>query len=196
MLRQSFGKVMLVSHEQRSYVWKLTDSGVKSGYLIGWHAHFHGYGNLRRICGEDWRICRFRGSVWAFWLNHLKKFCTVMTVQNFFKWFIRWFNQNFFKWFNSQREVFVNTALVFTSECLLFRTFTITSDFYRRYLETFSTMFSCDCGKRFGISIQRLYTELEKNIDASRTNLVDKLQSGAINNTNSLARNFCAESYC
>jgi hypothetical protein len=181
MLRQNFGKVMLVSHEQRSYVWKLTDSGVKSGYLIGWHAHFHGYGNLRRICGEDWRICRFRGSVWAFWLNHLKKFCTVIGLS---------FSTD------SQREVFVNTALVFTSECLLFRTFTITSDFYRRYLETFSTMFSCDCGKRFGISIQRLYTELEKNIDASRTNLVDKLQSGAINNTNSLARNFCAESYC
>jgi hypothetical protein len=28
---------------------------------------------------------------------------------------------------DSQREVFVNTALVFTSECLLFQTFTITS---------------------------------------------------------------------
>jgi hypothetical protein len=41
-------------------------------------------------------------------------------------------------------------------------------------------MFSCDCGKRFGISIQRLYTELEKNIDASRANFVDKLLSGAI----------------
>jgi hypothetical protein len=39
-----------------------------------------------------------------------------------------------------------------------------------------------------------LYTELEKNIDASRTNFVEKLLSGAINNTNrSLARNFGAE---
>ena len=57
-------------------------------------------------------------------------------------------------------------------------------------------MLVCDCGKRFGISIQRLYTELEKNIDASRTNFVDKLLSGAINNTNrSLARNVGAESY-
>jgi hypothetical protein len=48
----------------------------------------------------------------------------------------------------------------------------------------------CDCGKRFGTSIQRLYTELEKNIDASQANFVDKLLSGAINNTSrSLARN-------
>jgi hypothetical protein len=39
-----------------------------------------------------------------------------------------------------------------------------------------------------------LYTELEKNIDASRTNFVDKLLSGVINNTSrSLARNFGAE---
>jgi hypothetical protein len=47
--------------------------------------------------------------------------------------------------------------------------------------------------------LQRLYTELEKNIDASRTNSVDELLSGevnAINNTSrSLARNFGAESY-
>jgi hypothetical protein len=106
MLRQSFDKVMLVSHEQRSYAWKLTDSGVKSGYLIGWHAHFHGYGHLRRISGEAWRICRFRGSVWAFWLNHLKKFCIVIGL--------------YFRRIRS-REVFVNTALVFISECLLFR---------------------------------------------------------------------------
>jgi hypothetical protein len=139
MLRQSFGKVMLVSHEQRSYVWKLTDSGVKSCCLIGWHAHFHGNGNLRRICGEDWRIFRFKGSVWAFWLNHLKKFCTVIGLS---------FSTD------SQRDVFVNTALVFTSECLLFRTFTITSDFYRRYLETFSTMFSL----RLRQTIWNLYT--------------------------------------
>jgi hypothetical protein len=40
-----------------------------------------------------------------------------------------------------------------------------------------------------------LYTELEKNIDASRTNSVDEVLS-AMNNTNrSLARNFGAESY-
>jgi hypothetical protein len=46
-------------------------------------------------------------------------------------------------------------------------------------------------------SLQRLYTELEKNIDASRMNFLDKLLSGAINNTSrSLARNFGAESYC
>jgi hypothetical protein len=39
-----------------------------------------------------------------------------------------------------------------------------------------------------------LYTELEKNIDASQTNFVDKLLSGVINNTNrSLARNFGTE---
>ena len=54
---------------------------------------------------------------------------------------------------DSQREVFVNTALVFTSE-LLFRTFTITSDFYQRYLETFSTMFSL----RLRQTIWNLYT--------------------------------------
>jgi hypothetical protein len=71
--------------------------------------------------------------------------------------------------------------------------FTIfTSDLYQRY--------------QFAIaandleSLQRLYTELEKNIDASRTNSVDELLSGevsAINNTSrSLARNFGAESYC
>ena len=82
---------------------------------------------------------------------------------------------------DSQREVFVNTALVFTSECLLFRTFTITSDFYQRYLETFSTMFSL---RRLRQTIwnlyQRLYTELEKNIDALRTNFVDKLLSKII----------------
>jgi hypothetical protein len=110
---------------------------------------------------------------------------------------------------DSQREVFVNTALVY-SHCLpvfiisnvYLRNFTIfTSDFYQRYLETFSTMFM-----QFAIaandleslhSLQRLYTELEKNIDASRTNFVDKLLSGAINSTSrSLARNFGAESYC
>jgi hypothetical protein len=102
---------------------------------------------------------------------------------------------------DSQREVFVNTALVFTSECLLFRTFTITTVLLRaistkRYLETFSTMFSL----RLRLTIWNFYTfdtELEKNIDASRTNFVDKLLSGAINNTSrSLARNFGAESYC
>jgi hypothetical protein len=46
-------------------------------------------------------------------------------------------------------------------------------------------------------SLQRLYTELEKNIDASRTDFVNKLLSGAINSTSrSLARNFGAESNC
>ena len=104
---------------------------------------------------------------------------------------------------DSQREVFVNTALVFTSGCLiLFRTFTITTVLLRAISTSdiwkhFRQCSVCDCGKRFGISIQRVYTELEKNIDASRTNFVDKLLSGAINNTSrSLARNFCAESYC
>ena len=101
---------------------------------------------------------------------------------------------------DSQREVFVNTALVFTSECLLFRTFTITTVLLRAIStsDIWKHFRQCSvCGKRFGISIQRLYTELEKNIDASRTNCVDKLLSGAINNTSrSLARNFGTESYC
>jgi hypothetical protein len=97
---------------------------------------------------------------------------------------------------DSQREVFVNTALVFTSECYYFERLllraTSTSDIWKHFRQC--SVY--DCGKRFGISIQRLYTELEKNIDASRTNFVDKLLSGAINNTNrSLARNFGAESY-
>ena len=87
---------------------------------------------------------------------------------------------------DSQREVFVNTALVFTSGCLiLFRTFTITTVLLRAISTSdiwkhFRQCSVCDCGKRFGISIQRVYTELEKNIDASRTNFVDKLLSGAI----------------
>jgi hypothetical protein len=50
---------------------------------------------------------------------------------------------------------------------------------------------------RLRLTIWNFYTfdtELEKNIDASRTNFVDKLLSGAINNTSrSLARNFGAE---
>jgi hypothetical protein len=51
----------------------------------------------------------------------------------------------------------------------------------------------CHCGKRFGISIQRLCTELEKNIDASRANFVDKLLSRAVNSpSRSLAINFGA----
>jgi hypothetical protein len=101
---------------------------------------------------------------------------------------------------DSQREVFVNTALVFTSECLLFRTFTITTVLLRAISTSdiwkhFRQCSVCDCGKRFGISTHRVYTELEKNIDASQTNFVDKLLSGAINNTSrSLARNFGAES--
>ena len=109
---------------------------------------------------------------------------------------------------DSQREVFVNTALVLTSESLsvfytisnvYLRNVTIfTSDFYQRYLETFSTMSSL----RLRHTIWNLYNVCirslsEKNIDASRTNFVDKLLSGAINNTSrSLARNFGAESYC
>ena len=98
---------------------------------------------------------------------------------------------------DSQREVFVNTALVFISEC-----FNTISKFERLLLRVISTndiwkhfrqCSVCDCGKRFGISIQRLYTELEKNIDASRANFVDKLLSGAIKNTSrSLAINFGA----
>jgi hypothetical protein len=43
--------------------------------------------------------------------------------------------------------------------------------------------------------LQRLYTELEKNIDASRTNSVDELLSATNNTSRSLARNFGAESY-
>ena len=100
---------------------------------------------------------------------------------------------------DSQREVFINTALVFTTlplsyyfERLLLRA--ISTSYIWKHFRQCSV---CDCGKRFGISIQRLYTELEKNIDTSRTNFVDKLLSGAINNTSrSLARNFGAESYC
>jgi hypothetical protein len=66
-----------------------------------------------------------------------------------------------------------------------------TSDIWKHFRQC------SDCDKRFGISIQRLYTELEKNIDASLANFVDKLLSGAINNTSrSLAINFGAESYC
>jgi hypothetical protein len=78
---------------------------------------------------------------------------------------------------DSQREVFVKTALVysglpvFTISNVNPRNITIfTSHFYQRYLETFSTMFM-----QFAIaandleslhSLQRLYTQLEKNIDA------------------------------
>jgi hypothetical protein len=108
---------------------------------------------------------------------------------------------------DSQREVFVNTALV---TCLplgiyyfeVFEHFSITTVLLRAISTSdiwkhFRQCSVCDCGKRFVISIQRLYTELEKNIDASRTNFVDKLLSGAINNTSrSRARNFGAESYC
>jgi hypothetical protein len=60
---------------------------------------------------------------------------------------------------DSQREVFVNTALVFTSECLLFRTSGMweillflraisTSDIWKHFRQCSV----CDCGKRFGIS--------------------------------------------
>jgi hypothetical protein len=101
---------------------------------------------------------------------------------------------------DSQREVFVNMALVYSvyyferlSEKFYY--------FYERFLPAISgNIFD---NVQFAIaandleSLQRLYTELEKNIDASRTNFVDKLLSGAINNTSrSLARNFGAESYC
>jgi hypothetical protein len=186
MLRQSFGKVMLVSHEQRSYAWKLTDSGVKSGYLIGWHAHFHGYRHLRRICGEAWRICRFRGSVWAFWLNHLKKILHC-------HWLI--FSTD------SQRELFVNTALVFTSECLLFRTFTITTVLLRAISTSdiwkhFRQCSVCDCGKRFGTSIQRLIRSLKRiSMPHGRILLTSYWTAPSTTQAESsiLARNFGAE---
>ena len=150
-------KVILVNREQRSYAWMLTDSGVKSSYLIGWHAHFHGYGHL-------WWICRFRISVWAFWLNHLKKFCTVIGLyfDGFAAWGIRQHGISVYLW--------VTISNVY---------------YYERFLPAIS-------GNIFD-NVQFA----EKNIDASRTNFVDKLLSGAINNTSrSLARNFGAESYC
>jgi hypothetical protein len=204
MLRQNFGKVMLVSHEQRSYAWKLTDSGVKSGYIIGWHSHFHGYGHLRRICGEAWRICRFRGSVWAFWLNHLKQFCTVIGL---------YFRRIRSVRYSSTRHYIVNiiqciVKVVFICVYYFERLSEEFYYFYERFLPAISgNIFNnvhavCDCGKRFGIStfsttFVYVACQLEKNIDASRTNFVDKLLSGAINGTSrSLARNFGAESYC
>jgi hypothetical protein len=89
---------------------------------------------------------------------------------------------------DSQREVFVNTALVYSvyyferlSEKFYY--------FYERFLPAISgNIFD---NVQFAIaandleSLQRLYTELEKNTDASRTNT-----------NRSLARNFGAESYC
>ena len=78
---------------------------------------------------------------------------------------------------DSQHEVFVNTALVFTISNVYYLIRAIsTSDIWKHFRQCSV----CDCGKRFGISIQRLHTELEKNVDASRTNFVDKLLSGAI----------------
>jgi hypothetical protein len=44
-------------------------------------------------------------------------------------------------------------------------------------------------------SLQRLYSELEKKIDASQTNSVDELLSAIRNTSRSLARNCGAESY-
>ena len=44
-------------------------------------------------------------------------------------------------------------------------------------------------------SLLRLYPELEKKIDASRTNSVDELLSAIKNTSRSIARNFGAESY-
>jgi hypothetical protein len=44
-------------------------------------------------------------------------------------------------------------------------------------------------------SLERLYTELEKNIDASRTNSVDEPLRTINNTSRSLDRNFGAESY-
>jgi hypothetical protein len=74
---------------------------------------------------------------------------------------------------DSQREVFVNMALVYSVYY-----------FYERFLPAISgNIFD---NVQFAIaandleSLQRLYTELEKNIDASRTNFVDKLLSGAM----------------
>jgi hypothetical protein len=89
---------------------------------------------------------------------------------------------------DSKREVLVNTALVFTSECLLFGTFTIITVLLREIstsdiLETFSTMFSLRLRQTIWNLYTTRYTELEKNIDASRTNFVDKLLSGATRTT-------------
>ena len=44
-------------------------------------------------------------------------------------------------------------------------------------------------------SLQRLYTELEKRIDASQTNSVDELLRAINNRNRSLARTFGAEGY-
>ena len=68
---------------------------------------------------------------------------------------------------DSQRELFVNTALMFTSECLLLRTFTITTVLLRAISTSdiwkhFRQCSVCDCGKRFGISIQRLIRSLKR----------------------------------
>ena len=126
MLRQSFGKVNL-SHRQRSYAWILTDSGVESGYLIGWCAYFHGYGHLRRICGwpdgfADSGLC-------------------ISLLTGPFKKILRCYWPTFST--DSQLGAFVSTALwLMSRECLLFRRSNFTSDFNRRCLETFSTLFS------------------------------------------------------
>jgi hypothetical protein len=101
----------------------------------------------------------------------------------------------FAAWGIRQHSIYSVYLWVFTIskfERLLLRVIS-TSDIWKHFRQCSV----CDCGKRFGISIQRLYTELEKNIDASRANFVDKLLSGAINNTSrSLARNFGTKSYC
>jgi hypothetical protein len=64
---------------------------------------------------------------------------------------------------DSQREVFVNTALVFTSECLLFRTSIWEVLLFLRAISTsdiwkhFRQCLVCNCGKWFGISTTRLW---------------------------------------
>jgi hypothetical protein len=139
-LRQSN---QLVSHEQRSYAWMLTDSGVESGYLIGWHAHFHGYGHLRRICGEAWRICRFRGSVWAFWLSHLKKFCSVIGL-----------------YFRRIRSVgYSSTRHSVFMSVYYFERLACTSNIWKHFRQC---SVICDCGKRFEISTTFVYGAWEE----------------------------------
>jgi hypothetical protein len=90
---------------------------------------------------------------------------------------------------------------MFTSECLLFRT-SASEKFYHFYERSLPAI----SGKTFDNvqfaiaandlkSLERLYTELEKNIDASRTNSVDEPLRTINNTSRSLDRNFGAESY-
>jgi cell division protein FtsX len=88
-----------------------------------------------------------------------------------------------------QRGIFINTALVFTSECLLFL-----PAIFENILDNVQFAIAANDLE----SLQCLYTELENNIDASRTNSVDELLSSVstINTTSrSLARNFGAKNY-